>query len=118
MAVRRVVANIAADRVADAKAFYGGVLDMRVAMDFGWIVTFAGECRSSVSRASEDPELPFPTSPLKSTIPTRFTGAPSPAASPSSMVRWASPGVCGASMSATRSGAWSMSFRIRHDHAV
>lgn len=43
MAVRRVVANIAADRVADAEAFYGVVLDMRVVMDFGWIVTFAAE---------------------------------------------------------------------------
>lgn len=43
MAVKRVVANIAAENIAAAKAFYGDVLDMRVAMDFGWIVTFAAD---------------------------------------------------------------------------
>jgi catechol 2,3-dioxygenase-like lactoylglutathione lyase family enzyme len=55
MTVRRVVANIAADRVADAKAFYGDVLDMRITMDFGWIVTFAeeGSATPQVSVASE-----------------------------------------------------------------
>ena len=55
MTVRRVVANIAADRVADAKAFYGNVLGMRIAMDFGWIVTFAADeaATPQVSVASE-----------------------------------------------------------------
>jgi len=55
MTVRRVVANIAADRVADAKAFYGNVLGMRIAMDFGWIVTFAADevATPHVSVASE-----------------------------------------------------------------
>jgi catechol 2,3-dioxygenase-like lactoylglutathione lyase family enzyme len=43
MAVRRVVANIAADRLDAAAAFYGGVLGMTVAMDLGWIVTFAAD---------------------------------------------------------------------------
>ena len=43
MVVRRVVANIAADRLAAAEAFYGDVLDMQVVMDLGWIVTFAAE---------------------------------------------------------------------------
>lgn len=43
MAVRKVVANIAAQRVAAAKAFCSEVLDMRHAMDFGSIVTFATE---------------------------------------------------------------------------
>ncbi|MGH7152510.1 MAG: VOC family protein [Acetobacteraceae bacterium] len=47
MAVKRVVANIAADDVAAAKAFYGDVLDMRVTMDFGWIVTFAAEASTT-----------------------------------------------------------------------
>jgi catechol 2,3-dioxygenase-like lactoylglutathione lyase family enzyme len=41
MAVKRVVANVAADDVATAQAFYGDVLDMRVAMALGWIVTSA-----------------------------------------------------------------------------
>ena len=55
MAVKRVVANIATDDVAAAKVFYGDVLDMRVAMDFGWIVTFATEAPTTpqVSVASE-----------------------------------------------------------------
>lgn len=55
MAVKRVVANIAADGVAAAKAFYGDVLDMRVAMDLGWIVTFAAEASAApqLSVASE-----------------------------------------------------------------
>lgn len=43
MAVKRVVANIAADRVGAAKSFYGDVLEMRIVMDLGWIVTFAAD---------------------------------------------------------------------------
>ncbi|MGH7049588.1 MAG: VOC family protein [Acetobacteraceae bacterium] len=43
MTVKRVVANIAAESLAAAKAFYGDVLEMRVAMALGWIVTFAAE---------------------------------------------------------------------------
>jgi catechol 2,3-dioxygenase-like lactoylglutathione lyase family enzyme len=41
MTVRRIVANIAASSPADAAAFYGDILGMEVAMDHGWIVTFA-----------------------------------------------------------------------------
>lgn len=41
MAVKRVVPNIAAEDLGPAKAFYGDVLGMDVAMDLGWIVTFA-----------------------------------------------------------------------------
>ncbi|HEY4253501.1 MAG TPA: VOC family protein [Roseomonas sp.] len=43
MAVRRIVANIAATRTDQARDFYEGVLGLRVAMDLGWIVTFAGD---------------------------------------------------------------------------
>ncbi len=43
MAVRRVAVNIAADRLADAEAFYSGVLDMQMVLDLVWIVTFAAE---------------------------------------------------------------------------
>lgn len=55
MAVRRIVANIAADRVEAAHAFYVGVLGLRPVMDQGWIVTFAGEGTATpqVSVASE-----------------------------------------------------------------
>lgn len=45
MAVKRVVANVAADRIEAGKAFYGEMLGMRPVMDLGWIVTFAGNGR-------------------------------------------------------------------------
>ena len=55
MTVLRIVANIATDRVADARAFYGDILGLRVAMDMGWIMTFAGDAHAPVqiSVASE-----------------------------------------------------------------
>lgn len=41
MAVRRIVANIAAPQPDAAHAFYGEVFGLDVVMDHGWIVTFA-----------------------------------------------------------------------------
>lgn len=43
MGIRRVVANIAAADPAAARYFYGDLLGMELAMDMGWILTFAGE---------------------------------------------------------------------------
>lgn len=43
MAVKRIVTNIAAQDVGRARAFYGDVLGMRVAMDHGWIATYAAD---------------------------------------------------------------------------
>jgi catechol 2,3-dioxygenase-like lactoylglutathione lyase family enzyme len=43
MAVKRIVANVATDRTASARAFYCDVLGMTIAMDLGWIVTFVAE---------------------------------------------------------------------------
>jgi catechol 2,3-dioxygenase-like lactoylglutathione lyase family enzyme len=43
MAVKRIVPNVPADDIDRARAFYGDVLGLRVVMDFGWILTFAGE---------------------------------------------------------------------------
>jgi catechol 2,3-dioxygenase-like lactoylglutathione lyase family enzyme len=43
VAVRRIVPNIAADRLDAAKAFYGDALGMKVVMDLGWIMTFASD---------------------------------------------------------------------------
>jgi catechol 2,3-dioxygenase-like lactoylglutathione lyase family enzyme len=43
MAVKRIVANVGGNSMASAKAFYCDVLDLKVVMDIGWIVTFAGE---------------------------------------------------------------------------
>lgn len=55
MAVRRVVANIATPEPARAQAFYGDILGMTVAMDHGWILTYASsrEAGAQVSFASE-----------------------------------------------------------------
>lgn len=55
MAVRRIVTNIAADGFEAAKDFYGGVLGMAVAMDLGWITTFASDAPTTpqISVATE-----------------------------------------------------------------
>jgi catechol 2,3-dioxygenase-like lactoylglutathione lyase family enzyme len=47
MTVRRIVANIAAEDLGAAHAFYAEILGLRVVMDHGWIVTFAGEGRAA-----------------------------------------------------------------------
>lgn len=41
MSVRRIVTDVAAERVSDAHAFYRDLLGLEVVMDQGWIVTFA-----------------------------------------------------------------------------
>ena len=43
MTVKRIVANIAAEQLDAAHAFYGDLLGMKVVMDHGWILTFASE---------------------------------------------------------------------------
>lgn len=55
MTVRRIVANIAADQIGPARAFYADILGMRVVMDLGFIVTFAAEASAApqISVATE-----------------------------------------------------------------
>ncbi len=55
MAVKRIVANIATDRIDAALAFYRDALGMTVVMDHGWIVTFGAEALAppQISIASE-----------------------------------------------------------------
>jgi catechol 2,3-dioxygenase-like lactoylglutathione lyase family enzyme len=55
MAVKRIVANIAAQDIDEARAFYMDVLDLRMVMDLGWIVTFSadGAVAPQLSVASE-----------------------------------------------------------------
>jgi catechol 2,3-dioxygenase-like lactoylglutathione lyase family enzyme len=43
MTVKRIVANIAAEDLGAADAFYAEILGLRLVMDHGWIRTFAGE---------------------------------------------------------------------------
>lgn len=56
MAVKRIVANIAAQRPDAARTFYCDILGLEAVMDHGWIVTFAApaiEGRPQISVASE-----------------------------------------------------------------
>jgi catechol 2,3-dioxygenase-like lactoylglutathione lyase family enzyme len=46
--VKRIVADIATDRISDAKAFYGDVLGLELLMDHGWIQTFGSDQKMSV----------------------------------------------------------------------
>jgi catechol 2,3-dioxygenase-like lactoylglutathione lyase family enzyme len=43
VAVKRIVPNVAAGTLDEAKFFYGDVLGMRIVMDLGWIITFAAD---------------------------------------------------------------------------
>lgn len=43
MAVKRIVANIAATRIREAETFYSDILGLSVVMDHGWIMTFAAD---------------------------------------------------------------------------
>ncbi|XWN34171.1 MAG: VOC family protein [Devosia sp.] len=55
MTVRRIVPNIDAADMAAAKTFYGDLLGLKIVMDHGWILTFAGEGSAApqISIASE-----------------------------------------------------------------
>ena len=55
MAVRRIVANLAAERLDAARTFYGDALGMSIVMDLGWIMTFAagGSMAPQISVATE-----------------------------------------------------------------
>lgn len=56
MAVKRIVTNIATDRIDAARAFYADILGLRLVMDLGFIQTFAAEGASAppqISFASE-----------------------------------------------------------------
>jgi catechol 2,3-dioxygenase-like lactoylglutathione lyase family enzyme len=55
MTVRRIVTNIRANQLDAAKAFYGDILGMTVAMDLGWIMTFATDAQTTpqISVATE-----------------------------------------------------------------
>jgi catechol 2,3-dioxygenase-like lactoylglutathione lyase family enzyme len=43
MAVKRIVTNIAADRLDAAQSFYSDALGLNIVMDLGWIMTFVAE---------------------------------------------------------------------------
>ena len=48
MAVRRIVANIAAKDIAAARTFYGEIFGLDVLMDHGWIATYGSSSQMNV----------------------------------------------------------------------
>lgn len=52
MTVKRIVANIEAPNPDAAKAFYGDILGLEVAMDHGWIVTFTAADATMIPQVS------------------------------------------------------------------
>jgi catechol 2,3-dioxygenase-like lactoylglutathione lyase family enzyme len=76
MKVKRIVANIEAQRPADAESFYKEVLGLRLLMDHGWIRTYGSEEKmtTQISVASEGgsgtpvPDLSIEVDDLESVI--------------------------------------------------
>ena len=48
MKVRRIVANVATENTARAKAFYQDVLGLDIPMDYGWITTYGSPVKAAV----------------------------------------------------------------------
>ncbi len=60
MTVKRVVPNIVSADPAAGRDFYGSVLGMVVAMDLGWIVTFASPTHPHAQISLLGPDAPTP----------------------------------------------------------
>jgi catechol 2,3-dioxygenase-like lactoylglutathione lyase family enzyme len=118
MTVKRIVANIATERVEDATDFYAGILGLQVVMDLGWIVTFSGSelAAPQVSIATEGgsgtpvPDLSIEVDDLME-VHQRVVAAGLPIEYGPVDEPWG----CGASTFATRSGVCSISSPISHD---
>ena len=57
MSIRRVVPNLNSDRFVENREFYAGLLGFQVAMDLGWIMTFASPSNptAQISIVRNDP---------------------------------------------------------------
>lgn len=55
MQVKRIVANVAGQNLAQAKAFYAGIFGLELVMDLGWIQTYSAgtDMRTLLSIASQ-----------------------------------------------------------------
>ncbi len=58
MAIRRIVPNIASNKLDESKAFYTDFLGLRLAMDMGWILTFVSESNPTAQVSVEQNEEP------------------------------------------------------------
>ncbi len=112
MAVRRIVTNIATNRVEAAKAFYGEVLGLTIAMDLGWIITFTTDAPTTpqISMAAEgESGTPVPDISIEVDNLEECTGARSRRPVRSNTAQPSSPGASSASMCAIRLGDCSTS---------
>ena len=113
MAVKRIIANIRADRLEDARRFYADILDMDVVMDHGWIVTYAsdGQMAPQISIACEGgagtpvPDLSIEVDNLDGSIVVHWRQAWRSSMAPSPR-----PGASAASSCEILSDVWSMCF--------
>ena len=48
MKVKRIVANVKAENIGDAKRFYQAILGLEPLMDLGWIATYGSNAESLV----------------------------------------------------------------------
>jgi catechol 2,3-dioxygenase-like lactoylglutathione lyase family enzyme len=48
MKVKRIVANVKAENIGDAKRFYETILELEELMDLGWIATYGSKTKSIV----------------------------------------------------------------------
>lgn len=69
MTIRRVVPNIASDRLEESRRFYTDFLGFQVAMDMGWIVTLASPSNPTAQISlGQRPESAPPHPPMSLTI--------------------------------------------------
>lgn len=63
MSIRRVVPNVESDCFDDSRKFYAGFLGFDVAMDMGWVMTFASQTNPTAQitiLAKSDTPAPHP----------------------------------------------------------
>jgi hypothetical protein len=98
MAVLRIVPNVASSDPVRARSFYEELFDLEVAMDLGWIMTFASNAvaKPQISIAVEA----FPISLLRSMTSMKSIDVQQLTVSRSAMESPMSHGVSGASTSA------------------
>lgn len=106
MAVKRIVANIAAAQVEPATRFHGEVFGMDLIMDLSWIVTYVAGFRGPADQHGNRGRFRnlVPDSSIGGgTISTRFATGPSPPDSRSSMGPLETLGACPGSTCAIHS---------------
>jgi hypothetical protein len=63
MSIRRVVPNIASDKLDESREFYAGLLGFQVAMDMGWIMTLVSPSNPAAQLSILRQDAPAPVVP-------------------------------------------------------